>query len=466
MRRQQSDSLDKKQISPATAACTVLERGEKPVLTSIDTSTEAGRAVVQCDRYPTLKQVATAARELAARWPDRCRLRTIGTSRGGRPLQLLSIGTAPEQALVVAGAHANESRLGGASIVELAQRVLADPAQHAAVTWNYLLCLDPDGAQLAESGPREPSQPLDHFRHFYRQAPDEQPEWAPSVGRMLPESRALLDLIDELRPFVQCSLHNSEMGGTFVQETGDIPGLAEEIAKSAGELGIPLDLGSYDALYWPSPGPGVHLMPGVAEVEHSQASSWAVGTTTWHAPNRYGGVTAIVEVPLWPTERVAAAEPVADPAPSLLAAAEQLRQRGRLIEEFHATAAALLGDGDWPLLRAVAGMLPVFRPLADEWDPRVAQPGAPPLPPMTGARLAGIEVWAHCVPLRAVAMLHRALAPVRDEAADPRGRLAGLVEAWCAEYQDCLRGSWLPVTRQVEQQVRIVQAAVRLARRR
>ncbi|MCC9311696.1 hydroxylacyl-CoA dehydrogenase [Kitasatospora sp. RB6PN24] len=401
-----------------------------------------------------------------SRWPERCRLRTVGTSRAGRPLRLLSIGAAREQVLVVAGAHANESRLGGASIVELAQRVLADQAQPAEVTWNFLLCLDPDGAQLAESQTCDPRQPLDHFRYFYRQAADEQPEWAPSVGRTLPETRALLDLIDELRPFVQCSLHNSEMGGTFVQETGDIPGLAEELAKSAAELGIPLDLGVYDALYWPSPGPGVYLMPEVAEVEHSQASSWAVGTTTWHAPSRYGGVTAIVEVPLWPTERVATTELVADPAPSLVAAAEQLRQRGRLVHEFHATAARLLGHGDSPLLRSVAQMLPVFQPLADEWDPRVPQPGAPPLPPMTGARLAGIEAWAHCVPLRAVAMLHRALAPLRGGADELHGRLAGLVAAWCAEYQDCLRGSWLSVGRQVEQQVRIVQAAVRLARRR
>jgi hypothetical protein len=283
---------------------------------------------------------------------------------------------------------------------------------------------------------------------------------------MPPESRALLGLIDELRPSVQCSLHTIEMGGTFVQATEDVPGLADELAKSASELGIPLDLGPYDTLYWPSPGPGVYLMPAVAQVERSQTSSWAVGTTTWHAPHRHGGVTAIVEVPIWPSERVADPEPVADPVPGLIAAAERLRWRGRLTAGWYAEAAGLLGDGDWPLLRSVEQMLPVFEPLADEWDPRVPQPGAPPMPPMTGARLAGIEVWAHCVPLRAVAMLHRALAPVPAGAEELRHRLAGLVADWCAEYQESLGGRWLPVARQVEQQVRTVQAVVRLARRR
>jgi hypothetical protein len=173
----------------------------------------------------------------------------------------------------------------------------------------------------------------------------------------------------------------------------------------------------------------------------------------------------IVEVPLWTSERVADATPVADPVPGLIAAAERFRHRGRLVRDFHAAAAALLGDGDRPMLRAVEQMLPVFDPLADEWDPRIAQPGARPLPPMTGARLAGIEVWAHCVPLRGVAMLHRALAAAPSGAEQLRDRLAGLLEAWCAGYQESLRGTWLPVTRQVEQQVRTVQAAVRLARK-
>jgi hypothetical protein len=423
--------------------------------------------VVRHDRYPTLDHVVEAARRLAADRPERCRLRTVGTSRGGRPLWLLSIGSAPDQALVVAGAHANEAFLGGASIVELAQRVLADPAGQADVTWNLLLCLDPDGALIAGSGAGEPGELIDRFRHFYRQAVDEQPEWAPSVGRVLPESQALLDLIDELRPFVQCSLHSSEMGGAFVQATGDIAGLPEEIAKSAAELGIPLDLGSYDTFYWPSPGPGVFLMPPVAQVEHSEASSWAVGTTTWHAPNRYGGVTAIVEVPLWTSERVADPRPVADPVPGLIAAAERTRQRGRLVAGYLAAAAALLGEGDWPFLRSVEQMLPVFQPLSDEWDPRVTQSSAPPMPPMTGARMAGIEVWSHLLPLRAVAMLHQALAPVPPaEAGELRRLLAGHVEEWCAEYQAGMRGSWLPVARQVEQQVRTVLAAVRLAHRR
>ncbi|SCD56813.1 hypothetical protein GA0115245_121838 [Streptomyces sp. di188] len=44
-----------------------------------------------------------------------------------------------------------------------------------------------------------------HFRHFYRPGFLEQPEWLPdgAASAALPETRALLALQDELRPFLQ-----------------------------------------------------------------------------------------------------------------------------------------------------------------------------------------------------------------------------------------------------------------------
>ncbi|GAA1963815.1 M14 family zinc carboxypeptidase [Kitasatospora viridis] len=450
--------------------------GEAPLI-SVDASTASGRTVLLADRHPTSRQVLDSAAELVRRHPRACRLRTVGRSRAGRPLHLLSVGHGPRHALVVAGAHANEAA-GGATVIELAHRALADlgvvgpapaaPLRDPDLTWHFLLCLDPDAALLAEVGPREPGVLLDHFRAFHRQAPDEQPEWAPSVGAVLPESRALLELIDELRPFVQCSLHTIELGGAFVQSTAELPGLAEAFGKSAAELGIPLDLGPYDTLYWPSPGPGAYLMPPVAEVERSAAASWAVGTTTWHAPHRYGGSTVIIEVPLWAGERAADAGPLADPAPGLIAAADRLRGRGRLVERLYAATTARLGPEPGPGLRTARETLRVLAPIADDWDPRVPQPGAPAMPPMTGARLAGVEAWSHCLPLRVVALLRRALLERPTGAGRPGGdladRLDGLLAHWCAEYQRRLGGVWVPAVRQIEQQARAVRSAVELAR--
>ncbi|GAA1225179.1 M14 family zinc carboxypeptidase [Kitasatospora nipponensis] len=428
-----------------------------------DISTEAGRTAGVDDRYPVPGSVVAAAHRLVAARPRECRLRVVGASRGGRPLHLLSVGSGPHQVLVVAGAHANEP-VGGATVVELAHRVLADPVRWAGVTWNLLLCVDPDAAALAAGRGGHPGELRGYFRDFYRQAPEDQPEWAPSVGVLPPESAALLSLIEELRPFLQCSLHGSEVGGTFLQSTRELPGLAESFSRSSAGLGIPVDAGPYDTFYWPSLGPGVYLMPPVPEVERSAPASWAVGTTTWHAPHRFGGTTVIVEVPHWTTERMADVTPIADPVAGLAAAADRMRLGVGLVEELLTVAGPHLPDGSDPLLRSLRASLTACAPLADDWDPRVPQPEAPPWPAMTAARQAGLEAWALRLPLRSAAMLRRVLAAGPSAVAAPRAELDRLIERWCAEYEAAFRPRWLPVARQVEQQINVVQAAVELAR--
>src|ERR1044072_7924497 len=77
-------------------------------------------------RYPTLRELESSARALAARRPALCAVRQVGLSRGGRPLPLLSVGPGPRAVLVVPGAHANEPT-GGPTLLSLAERVLHEP---------------------------------------------------------------------------------------------------------------------------------------------------------------------------------------------------------------------------------------------------------------------------------------------------------------------------------------------------
>lgn len=104
--------------------------------------------------YPTPRELGLAAHALADEHPDEVRLRQAGTSRAGQPLWVLSVaatGGAPRGAdrsvLVVAGAHANEP-VGGATALSLARRLLDDPTPRAGCGWHFLLCADPDGANL------------------------------------------------------------------------------------------------------------------------------------------------------------------------------------------------------------------------------------------------------------------------------------------------------------------------------
>ncbi len=173
-----------------------------------------------------MDELGARAAALAARHPRHARLRRVGTSRAGTPLLLLSVGHGSRHALVVAGPHANEP-VGGATVLRLAERALADPrlTEGADATWNLLLCADPDGLRRNEgwlSGPYT----LDRYaRNFFRPGFLEQPEWLPDGPdhAALPETRTLLALQDELRPFLQCSLHGVDVGGGFVEVTHDLP---------------------------------------------------------------------------------------------------------------------------------------------------------------------------------------------------------------------------------------------------
>jgi hypothetical protein len=434
--------------------------GTEPMLT--DTSTSAGRAVLLHDRHPTLEELTATAHLLAARHPHLCRVRTLGTSRAGRPLLLLSIGHAADNVLVVTGAHADEFP-GRSGLVELAHRVLARPDLRESTAWHLLLCLDPDGAHLAEGGHHARTLP-EYFAHYFRPAAEEQPEWAPAIGGALPESRILLDLIDELRPSLQFSLHGADIGGTFVQATRDPAALADPLAKSAADLGIPVETGNYDTFWLQARGPGVFLMEphhldrqesttGMLAPDHRKDTGVLAGT--WFAPRRHGGATVIVETPAWTSDHLTDTRPADDARPRLTAGADQLRDRGRLLTEL--LDAAPPHPDDTALLRAARTPLTALRQLADEWDPRAGgqdllRPGL-----MTRAKLAGIELWAHRIPVRTAALLRRALDP-----ADARPDR--LLRDWCAQYQRRFQPVRLPVARQADHQANIVQAAVELTR--
>jgi hypothetical protein len=63
----------------------------------------------------------------------------------------------------------------------------------------------------------------EHYaRNFYRSAGDEQVEWSFPLDyktayfdAVLPETAALMRLIDHVRPALMCSLHNTEQGGVY-----------------------------------------------------------------------------------------------------------------------------------------------------------------------------------------------------------------------------------------------------------
>ncbi|WP_425828297.1 M14 family zinc carboxypeptidase [Streptomyces fractus] len=405
-------------------------------------------------RYPTSAELAQSARELASHRPDLCHLRQVGTSRGGRPLHLLSVGHDRRAVLIVAGAHANEPT-GGPTALHLAEKALFDRELRTDRSWHFLLCADPDGAALHNAP--EPHSLLDYHRGFFRPTGAEQPEWSPSVlppDRLPPETKTLVGVIDEVRPYLQVSLHGTELGGSWVQLTRDIPGLAEPFAKSAAELHIPVETGASDAAGWPTSGRGVHVMPDLDAQAAFPSLPDDARLSTWHHAHRYGGSTAIVEVPMWASDLVD--DPALHPAPerALRRLSARLSRDTRLVEEILAEALPRLPDTGGPLLGAACWALGLVPGLADDWV-------QPPPPDATMAYIGSIDAFARRLPLRAAAMLLRVLEEADDLAAP---RLDALVTRWCEAYAERFGARWVPVAHQIEHQARTTVAAVRHAR--
>ncbi|MFJ7037319.1 M14 family zinc carboxypeptidase [Streptomyces rochei] len=418
-----------------------------------------------------MDELGARAAALAARHPRHARLRRVGTSRAGTPLLLLSVGHGSRHALVVAGPHANEP-VGGATVLRLAERALADPrlTEGADATWNLLLCADPDGLRRNEgwlSGPYT----LDRYaRNFFRPGFLEQPEWLPDGPdhAALPETRTLLALQDELRPFLQCSLHGVDVGGGFVEVTHDLPGLAQRIAHTAARLGVPRELGAYDTLYWPGLGPAVYRIPPPRLGDLTAAITEAAVDSTWSHPQRYGTVTAVVEAPMWGVAAVSDGSPPADRDGVLRAVSRSLRDDTRRLRRVLARVRPHLAtDPDAAhLLAPVDDYLLVCPRLADAWDPDTDDGTGRSLPPMSNAHLVALRLAGRRLSLRTAGLLHQLVTRTGGDPAGVLPEVERLVDEGCADYRDGCAARWIPVARQVEYQTRVVLAAFELAGRR
>ncbi|MFD5010955.1 M14 family zinc carboxypeptidase [Streptomyces chartreusis] len=407
-------------------------------------------------RYPSLAELVLSARALVAHRPALCTLRQVGISRAGRPLHLLSVGHARRAVLVVAGAHSNEPT-GGPTLLAVAERVLRERELRADVSWHFLLCADPDGASLHVTP--APRTLFDYHRGFFRPAAPEQPEWAPAAlppDRLPPETRALTRVIDELRPYLQVTLHGTDLGGSWVQLTKDVPGLAEPFAKSAAELHIPVETGASDAAGWPASGPGVHVMPAPGAGAAYPSMPDDARSSTWYHVHRYGGLTAVVEVPMWASDLVDDPAPHPDPARAMRRLAGRLRRDALEVERVLAEALPRLDGVDGPLFRAAKWALELVPGLAADWA------HTPPADD-TMAYVGSVDAFGRRLPLRAAAMLLRVLQETDDRGAE---RLEHLVASWSDSFAERFRARWVPLENQVEHQSRTVVAAALHARGR
>lgn len=251
--------------------------------------------------------------EIAHAYPGITRLSRIGGSRLGEPLWELKIDGGPRQVLVVAAVHPNEP-VGGLASLELA-RVLTEDAElreRLGCTWHLVPCIDPDGTRLNEPWFTAPLTFERYGRSFYRPAPDEQVEWTFPFSykgnffdRVLPETVAMMRLIDEVKPDLLCSLHNGEYGGVFYYLSRTTDALNRQLAALPASLGLPLHTGEGEAAFIEQMAPAV-FKGFTAEEECDfmlelglDPARRIAGASSGAYAARYGTAYLATEVPYW-----------------------------------------------------------------------------------------------------------------------------------------------------------------------
>ncbi|MFE2938930.1 M14 family zinc carboxypeptidase [Streptomyces sp. NPDC059255] len=383
------------------------------------------------DTYPGVDELLASFRALAARHPGLLTERRIGTSRLGEPLPCFTVTPGTErteddatgpvpQFVVVGGVHPNEP-VGAVTALHLATTLCEDAAlrAHFGGAWHIVPCIDPDGARLNEGWFAAPADHRRYGRHFYRPAGDEQVEWTfpfayrdAYFDRVLPETLALMRLLDATEPRFLTTLHNCEAGGVYYYVNRPAPelyGLLEAVPAAAG---IPLATGEPEAPHTPRYAPSVY---GVIDMRDAydyleglgaDPAAEISGASSAAYTEPYGTFYFAAEVPHWSHPDADDNTPVDESyAEVVRERADGLRATGELLGRVLETAGPELTIPT-PFLRAVKDFVPSLTKLgalestrADTLEER----------PATAAERYACRHSVHSFRLRFGGMLLRAL---------------------------------------------------------
>jgi hypothetical protein len=413
-------------------------------------------SVPQLETFATVDELAEATCRIAAQHPEVVTLRRVGTSAQGEQLSCLTIeatgasGPTTPDALVVGLPHPNEP-IGGLTALHLARRLAEDRALRARLghRWHIVTCIDPDGLRLNEGWLKGPYTRDHYARHFYRQAGPEQIEWSFPLDykqawfdAVPPETFALMRLIDEHRPTLLASLHNSEVGGAYYYLSRPEPTLHPVLQGLPGRMGIELDRGEPEAPWMPAIDDGIFPLIDVRDAydhleEVGALQAFSGGNSTGAYASRHGTLTLVCELPYWTHPDALDTTPSdVGYADALIANAAELRT----LSEILTRSLSSIGPhvrAETPFLRATRYYAPVIGEQASATERRAAAASAATRK-ATVAELTSMTDTVHMFRLRYGGMLLRALdaevagGNVRPAIRAVRHELAALHAAWCA----------------------------------
>ncbi|MFD4637334.1 M14 family zinc carboxypeptidase [Lentzea sp. NPDC058436] len=421
--------------------------------------------------FPTVDEMHEFGARMAREHSDRAALTEVGRSRAGDPVQMLSVRARNPRGrvLVVGQPHPNEP-IGMATVVALAERLLARPGalDAAGADWFFVLCADPDATRLNEGWFRGPWTREHYARNFFRPGGEQQVEWtfpfragSFAVDAPMPETRALMAAIDQVKPTVLASLHNSETGGAYYYANAGAAPLYPVLTGLCDIHGIPLHRGEPEIPVAAELSPAVYTLPTArmiydyVEQAGGDPAQVVTGGNTGDYASRHGAVLGLaVELPYWRDER--AGDTTAGTVSRRDAALRGLDIRTEMAQRLQALRSAAEPLTAGPFRDALDSFLTPMSPEALQAERLQIESDPEHQRPATAAEAFSAVADAHSLRLRLGGMLLRAMpsgARVRAEADD-------LLKQWCAEADSHSPADPVPIRDLVAVQGKAVLATV------
>lgn len=223
--------------------------------------------------FLTVEEMDASSKKLAEEFPDIVELFEMGRTRDNHPLYCLKIGNGSNNGLMFGCPHPNEPI--GAMMLEYFTRQLAENKElrdKLDYTWYIVKSWDADGTKLNENWFKGPYTLYNYARNFFRPAGHQQVDWTFPIDYKnlhfhdtIPETKAMMKLIDEIRPKFIYSLHNAGFGGVYWYISRETREIYDDMRNAAKKQGIPLNLGEPEAPYCVAFDPAIYQDLGIRQ---------------------------------------------------------------------------------------------------------------------------------------------------------------------------------------------------------
>ena len=226
------------------------------------------------DSFMTVDELNESSRKLKEEHPDLVEFEQIGESQDGEPIYALRIGSGKKTALLYAFPHPNEP-IGSLVLEYLSWKLVEDEEFRNLFDFKWIIvkAVDVVGARLNEGWFKKPYSFRDYIYNYYRPAGNKQVEWTFPIeyktlkfNDPIPETKALVNVMESEKPDFIYSLHNAGYGGVYYYITEKAPILYPIYEKIPRDLGVPLALGEPEVPFVENVYDAVYILPTTQEI--------------------------------------------------------------------------------------------------------------------------------------------------------------------------------------------------------